>query len=308
MATVCSDSVNRIKLLSLFIIFSLLISCNSRNKETIPAQNVVVDALGNKFEFKQPPERVITLAPNLTEMIYEVGAGQKLVGNTLFCNYPEKAKSVEKIGDMLTVDYEKIVSLQPDLIFITKEGNKKNIYQKLISLKFKVFVSDPKSFEDIKRTFLKIGKIFGKEKSAREKIKSWDSTVDSVKNEAKKLPTKSVMFLVSVKPIMLAGKNTFINEILQICGFQNIADSSQLRYPVFSREEIVKKNPDYIIMFESKNLRAEAVKNAYPEWKELKAVKNNNIIFVDADLFARPGPRFFKAVKFLFGKRTAKYK
>ncbi len=239
-------------------------------------------------------------------MIYELGSGDNLVGNTLFCNYPEEAKSVEKIGDMLTVDYEKIVSLPPDLIFITKEGNKKNIYQKLTSLKLKVFVSDPKSFEDIKQTFLKMGKILGKERLAGEKIKKWDLIIDSVKSKVKNLPESSAMFLVSVKPIMLAGKNTFIDEILQICGFQNIADSSQLRYPVFSREEIVKKNPDYIIMFESKNLSAEAVKNAYPEWKELNAVKNNNIIFVDADLFARPGPRFVKAIKFLFEKRMNK--
>ncbi len=285
----------------LFILLTLIaISCGKQLKEKPDKKNFITDALGNKFELSKPPERIITLAPNLTEMVFELGAGKKLVGNTLFCNYPEEAKSVEKIGDMLTVDYEKIVTLHPDLIFITKEGNKKNIYQKLISLKQKVFVSDPKSYADIKETFLKMGKILGEEQRALQKIKAWDRLIDSVKNEVKNSTTGSVMFLVSVKPIMLAGKNTFIDEILHICGLQNIADSSSLRYPVFSREEIVKKNPDYIILFASKNLKVENVKNAYPEWKELNAVKNNNIIFVDPDLFARPGPRFAKAVEFLF--------
>ena len=285
----------------LFIFLTLIaISCGKQLKEKPDKKNFITDALGNKFELSQPPERIITLAPNLTEMVFELGAGKKLVGNTLFCNYPEEAKSVEKIGDMLTVDYEKIVTLHPDLIFITKEGNKKNIYQKLISLKQKVFVSDPKSYADIKETFLKMGKILGEEQRALQKIKAWDRLIDSVKNEVKNSTTGSVMFLVSVKPIMLAGKNTFIDEILSTCGLQNIADSSRLRYPVFSREEIVKKNPDYIILFASKNLKVENVKNAYPEWKELNAVKNNNIIFVDPDLFARPGPRFAKAVEFLF--------
>ncbi len=285
----------------LFLFLTLIaFSCGKQLKEKPDKKNFITDALGNKFELSQPPERIITLAPNLTEMVFELGAGEKLVGNTLFCNYPDEAKSVEKIGDMLTVDYEKIVTLHPDLIFITKEGNKKNIYQKLISLKQKVFVSDPKSYADIKETFLKMGKILGEEQTALQKIKAWDRLIDSVKNEVKNSTTGSVMFLVSVKPIMLAGKNTFIDEILSICGLQNIADSSSLRYPVFSREEIVKKNPDYIILFASKNLKAENVKNAYPEWKELNAVKNNNIIFVDPDLFARPGPRFAKAVEFLF--------
>ena len=285
----------------LFLFLTLIaFSCGKQLKEKPDKKNFITDALGNKFELSQPPERIITLAPNLTEMVFELGAGEKLVGNTLFCNYPDEAKSVEKIGDMLTVDYEKIVTLHPDLIFITKEGNKKNIYQKLISLKQKVFVSDPKSYADIKETFLKMGKILGEEQRALQKIKAWDRLIDSVKNEVKNSTTGSVMFLVSVKPIMLAGKNTFIDEILHICGLQNIADSSRLRYPVFSREEIVKKNPDYIILFASKNLKAENVKNAYPEWKELNAVKNNNIIFVDPDLFARPGPRFAKAVEFLF--------
>ncbi len=285
----------------LFLFLTLIaFSCGKQLKEKPDKKNFITDALGNKFELSQPPERIITLAPNLTEMVFELGAGEKLVGNTLFCNYPDEAKSVEKIGDMLTVDYEKIVTLHPDLIFITKEGNKKNIYQKLISLKQKVFVSDPKSYADIKETFLKMGKILGEEQTALQKIKAWDRLIDSVKNEVKNSTTGSVMFLVSVKPIMLAGKNTFIDEILSICGLQNIADSSRLRYPVFSREEIVKKNPDYIILFASKNLKAENVKNAYPEWKELNAVKNNNIIFVDPDLFARPGPRFAKAVEFLF--------
>ncbi len=302
MATVCSDFFK--KFLATFLLLLIFTSCQNQNNNQASTGNILTDALGNKFEITQPPERIITLAPNLTEMVYELGAGNKLVGNTLFCNYPEEAKSVEKIGDMLTVDYEKIVSLKPGLIFITKEGNKKNIYQKLISLKFKVFVSDPKSYEDIKQTFLKMGKILGKENLAREKIKKWDLIIDSVKNEVKNLPVKSAMFLVNLKPVMLAGKNTFIDEILQICGFRNIADSTQLRYPVFSREEIIKKNPDYIILFASKNLNANDVKNAYPEWEELNAVKNNKIIFVDADLFARPGPRFGKAVKFLFHARN----
>ncbi len=293
---------------TIFLLFSIVLfaSCNPQKSESTVETNIVTDALGNKFATDKIPERIITLAPNLTEMVYELGAGNRLVGNTLYCNYPEEAKSVEKIGDMLTVDFEKIISLKPDLIFITKEGNKKNIYRKLVDLKMKVFVSGPENYDDIKTTFLKMGKILGKEKTAERKVAEWDAEIDSIKNRVAKLPFKSAMFLVSVKPVMLAGKKTFIDEILNTCGFRNIADSSQVRYPVFSREEIVKKNPDYIIMFESKNLSAEAVKNAYPEWKELNAVKNNNIIFVDADLFARPGPRFVKAVKFLFEKRMSK--
>lgn len=288
--------------LTAIFLFLYLISCKQKEHERITNKSEIFDDLDSSFYFTSVPKRVITLAPNLTEMIYELGVDSFLIGNTTYCNFPEKAKSKIKVGDLLTVDYEKIVSLKPDLIFITVEGNSKNTYDKLKEYGFRVFVSNPRNYKGIKKTFTDFGKIFQKEKLVKTKIIHWDLIVDSIKTQCAEPDSASAMFLISIKPIMLAGGKTFVNEFLKFCGLKNIAASSQVNYPLFSREEILSKNPVYIIhSFMQKDIALD-IKKAYPEWENLSAIKNGNIIAVDPDLFFRPGPRFVIALKYLYNK------
>ncbi len=260
----------------------------------------VIDDLGNKVTFNSVPLRVIALAPNLTEMIYELEVEDYLVGNTLYCNYPSAAKEITKVGDMLTFDYEKIISLKPDLLFITVEGNTKATYDKFTELGLKIFVSNPRNFEGIKKTFLDMGNIFKMEKATEEKVVEWTSIVDNIKKEGKKYPAETIMFLIEVNPIMLAGSNTFLNEYIELCGMKNIAENSTLNYPIYSREEILKRDPDFIAYPTGDKKDIKYIIEIYPEWKELKAVKNNQVLFLDWDLFSRPGPRFAQALKEMF--------
>ena len=290
------------RIIKLLLLLVFVIGCSKPGNKTPAVSDTIVDDIGVKVTIIPVPQRVITLAPNLTEMIYALGEGNKLVGNTTYCNFPSQAKSVEKVGNMLTVDYEKIVSLKPDLIFMTVVGNSKNSYDKLKDLGMTVFVSNPKTFSGINKTFLDMGKIFNREKFAKEKISQWDSVINYIKNKKSGIRNNKAMFLVSLRPIMLAGENTFINEIIETAGMKNIANGTKVNYPVYSREEVLKKNPDYIILFRNKNLTAKDVKAAYEEWSELNASKQNLIIFVDPDLFARPGPRYYLAVEFLYRK------
>ena len=125
----------------LFLLFFVLLSCNE-NPETNVNKSFILDDLGKTFEPKSKIERIVSLAPNLTELLFTLKVGNKIVGNTKYCNYPDSAKSIEKVGDLLTVDAEKIVTLKPDIIFITVEGNSKFDYDKLKQLGFNVFVSN----------------------------------------------------------------------------------------------------------------------------------------------------------------------
>ncbi|MCF6271307.1 MAG: helical backbone metal receptor [Melioribacteraceae bacterium] len=262
----------------------------------------IVDDLGITYQSDIVPKKIISLAPNLTEMIYELGLDSILIGNTKYCNYPKEAIQKEKIGDLLTVDYEKIIELKPDLIFITVEGNAKESYDKLNKLGFQLFVSNPRNFDGIKKTFHDISKIFRIEKIAENKIKLWDEVIENVKSEALHQKKRSGMFLVSLKPVMLAGGNTFVNEFLKIVGINNIASDSKVSYPLFSREEILTRNPEIIIHAISNDGIDSEISNNYPEWKKIAAVKNQNIIKVDPDLFFRPGPRYPIAVQKLWDK------
>jgi len=275
------------------VIFLLLFACNSGIKKN-DNKNNIKDDLNNSFVFEKVPQRVISLAPNLTEMFYSLGIEKHLAANTLYCNYPEQAQKIEKVGDMLTFNFEKIVSLKPDLIFITVEGNTKNTYDKFKELGLKVFVSNPRNYEGIKKTYSDLGKIFGISEKSETTIATWDSTISSIK-QSHPVNKKTAMFLVELRPIMLAGVNTFINEYLQFCGLKNIAGDSKLNYPVFNREEVLSRDPDFIIYPTGGEDTVEKLKKAYPEWNNLTAIKKQNVIFIDRDLYLRPGPRFIEA-------------
>lgn len=295
-----------LKTVKYFVILMVLIlisSCSER-KESIEVKKgfSVKDDLNNRLYFNSAPKKVISLAPNLTEMIFALGAEDKLAGNTLFCSYPEEAKKISKVGDLITLDYEKILSINPDLILITVEGNTKDNYQKLKDMGFKMFISNPRNYEGIKKTFLDFGKIFNTTAKADSMIKEWDLRYKEVNSKKNLYPVKKSMFMVSLNPIMLAGKNTFINELMTTAGLDNIASSSPMNYPVFNREEIIKSNPDYIIMEQRFINEVTDLQEAYPEWKSVNAFKNKNVLFVDSYLYLTPGPRFIAALEDLFSK------
>ncbi|MDZ7764205.1 MAG: helical backbone metal receptor [Melioribacteraceae bacterium] len=240
----------------------------------------VVDDLERKIKFDSSPSRVISLAPNITEMIYLLEVDSTLVGNTKYCYYPEEAKSVTKVGDMINFNFEKIVELSPDLIFITVEGNQKTAYDKLIDLGLKVFVSNPRDYTGIKKTFNDLGKIFDKEERTNNLTNEWDSTYNYILDQSKNLKTKDVMILVELNPIMVAGRNTFINSYLEICNMKNFAEDLKMNYPVFSREVVIERDPQIIclsIFRLPKTLRT--LRGMYPEWKALSAVKKRKCIF-----------------------------
>ena len=288
----------RLVIISLLSI--VILSCSREKKNNEPAKIIIKDDLNNVISLASIPQRVISLAPNMTEMIFAVGVGNKLIGNTLYCNYPEAAKKITKVGDMISIDYEKILSLKPDLIFITVEGNVKDGYEKLTKLGLKVFVSNPRNYPGIKKTFGDLGKIFGLEDKVKNEIKNWDDRFYRISEEVKKYPSKSAMFMIGLNPIILAGKNTFINELLTSVGLTNIASGSPLNYPIFSREEILKINPDYIIMTGMSTEESKKLISIYREWRSLKVIQNKNVIVVDPDLYLRPGPRFIDALENLF--------
>ena len=142
-------------------IILLLLSTGCENKiENSEAANYISDDLYKRLDIEISPKKIVSLAPNLTELLFELGVGNKIIGNTSYCNFPDSAKNIPKVADLLTVNLEIIVALQPDLIFITAEGNSKSEYEKLVNLGFKVFVSNPRDYKGIKKTMLDMGKIF----------------------------------------------------------------------------------------------------------------------------------------------------
>ncbi len=262
------------------------------------SQIEIYDDLGRKIEFQNPPERIISLAPSITETLFFLGLGDKVVGVTRYCNYPPEAKAKTIVGGVIDINYEVILSLKPDLVIMTVEGNTKESFDKLSNLGLKIFVTNPRNFEGIFKTILDIGKICGVETRAKFLVDSLKTEIEKIKkiNTGKRKP--KIFVLLSLNPLMTAGRNTFINEIIENAGGLNIGANSKQNYPVFNREEILKVNPDIIILTETKIGREELLK-LFPEWKHINAIKENKIFKIDPDILLRPSPRVVLATKII---------
>lgn len=283
---------------------SLLSSCNVR-KEKTSAKYDITDDLGNKINIEIPSKRIVSLAPNITECIYAIGADSFLVGVTNYCDYPPQTSSKTKIGGIIDPNYEIISALNPSLIIMTVEGNSKPTYQALKNLGVNVFVSNPRSTDGITKTINDIGKICGKEEEAGKLVNKLILERDSLKNLTSKVIPRSCLIAISVNPLISANKTTYINEILELSGLFNIYKEEKLDYPQISYEDVIKKNPE-IILFPADTSEKKVNDSFFDELtKKLnttKAIKENKIFMIDADVLYRPGPRVIEAVRLVISK------
>jgi len=286
--------------LIVFLITIVIVSC--KEKESAYKEKIIKDESGNEIHLNSKPLRIISAAPNITEIIYAIDAQNMLVGRTAFCNYPESVKNIPVIGDMLNLNFEKIIELKPDLIFMTVEGNTKETFDKLKTLGVEVYVVNPRDINGILNSIKNIAEVLDKKDTARALIDLLQKRIDKIHKHNLKFET--AMFVISFVPLMIAGENTFINDILKHANLKNISPSTISSYPIISREEVLKKNPDWIFIPSSYSM--EEILEYYPEWKNLSAIKKGKIVFVEPDLFFRPGPRFIDALEFLVEKIKTK--
>jgi len=285
----------------LILLFSLTFYCCKNAEEAGQETFRLEDDIGCEITFENIPQKIISAAPNLTEILFKLGLGDKIIGVTNLCDFPSDAKSKEIVGDLLNLNYEKIISLKPDILFITVEGNTKESYNKLSELGIKVFVTNPRSLKGIDKTIIDFGKIFKLEEIADNIVSEFELRKNKILSSTKSSSKKSV-FIVSFSPLIIAGKNTFINELLTACGLDNIAGNSIVPYPVYSREEVLNKNPEIILSTLDLIKNKDEILNLFPEWQNISAIKKNQVLLLQSDIFLRPGPRYIDAIEILHDK------
>lgn len=295
------------KIIQSFLLLVLIVALTSCQQNNKPQFNkfTIKDDLGNEIVLDSLPKRIVSLAPNITEALYSIGADSLIIGVTNFCDYPPKAKDKNKIGGMIDPNYELITSLKPDLIIMTVEGNSKQSYQALSNLGMKIFVTNPRGVDGIIKMINDIGKLTGKIRKAEEvtKIISKDKEYFIELNE--NTIRKKCLIMISVNPLMSANRNTFINEIIELSGFENLYKDELIEYPMISYEDIVEKNPEYIIFptdTSDVNVYEKYLEEISENLSSTKAVKENKIIIADDDVLFRPGPRVTNAVKLIRSK------
>jgi iron complex transport system substrate-binding protein len=293
-----------LRILFLLLVLSI-VSCGKTYNEK--SNNVTIkDDFGNDVVLEKTPSRIISLAPSITETLYAIGADSLLSGVTDYCDYPEAAKNKPKVGGMIDPNLETIISMNPDLILVSAEGNSRNTYQSLKNLGYKIFASNPRNFEDVLKMVKNIGTLTNHNLKADSVINKMISQRSNILSKVNNLKTDTCFVLISITPLMTASKNTFINEIINYSGFYNLYSDESIPYPEINSEDILKKKPEYIIfpsnIKDSINLEKSVL--IIQKFLKLNSFNSNKrILIVDENLIFRPGPRMMDASEQLLYRR-----
>jgi len=250
---------------------------------------------------QEPPKRIISLAPNVTEMIFKLGAQDRLVGRTEFCLYPEAAQKIPSVGGYLNPDYEKIVDLQPDVIFMFPNADMEG---KLRGLGFRVFGIPDETIAEVLSGIKTVGDELGIEQRAGEIIRGIQDTLDLVRRTETTSDSVSALLVVgresgSLKGLYAAGKNTYLGEIWKMCGGRNVFEDISIRYFSVSKEDLISRNPDCILEFRimppaDTGQKIPSLRSDWEELSVLDAVTEDQIYIFTDRYFLIPGPRISK--------------
>ena len=262
-----------------------------------PAPVQVTDDLGKALTFAQAPQKIVSLAPSVTEILFAIGAGNRVVGVQDFSTYPPEAASLPKIGGF-PLNYELIASLQPDLC-IGADITSADDIATLEGLGLKVMIVNHTDLEGIFTDIELVGKAVRLEKPANDLAASLRAELKLLKDRIQTTMTKPRVFVELDETLYTVAPGSFIDPLLQMAGGANIAADSANPYPQLSAEQIIAKDPEVIILTDAGyGVTADQVK-ARPGWDAITAVKNGAVHPIDGDIISRPGPRIIQGLNSL---------
>ena len=258
------------------------------------------DQAGRLVKVPTKVQRIVALAPSVTEIIYALGQEKKLVGVTQYSDYPEAARKLPKIGSYVRLDLERIVALKPDICFGIREGNPKHQVEKIEALGIPVYIIDPHNAEGIMEAIKGMGAALGAFGPADLLAREMARRIDRVSRLANTAASKPrVFFQVDAAPIITAGTNTFTHELITLAGGVNLG-AGPVPYPRLSWEEALALNPEIVVITSMAGGHSpESLKAQWRKWQQLPAVQQNRLYVVDAGLFDRPTPRFVEGLEAL---------
>lgn len=262
----------------------------------------LIDELGRKITVPNQISRVVSLAPSVTEMIFAAGGGDRLVGVTTFCNYPQEASSIAKIGDTMNPNMESIIALKPDIVFVSTASQVEAFTKTLEENGIAVYVMDPTLLTQIPESIRRLGSIFDTNDLAvetayrlelrhSEVCKRTNGCLDRDKN-GRPPDAVPVFIQISKEPLFTVGKTSFLTEVVQDAGGMLVTAKIEAAFPKLSKETASVLNPEVIILSDSED-------NQEPNevFGNSLAVKNGRVYKINADLLSRPGPRLVDALE-----------
>lgn len=249
-----------------------------------------VDDAGNTVTLQQPAKRIITLAPHLTEVVYAIGAGDRIVGTVTHSDYPAEAKQLPLVGDNLHIDMERVIAAKPDLLVVWLHGAASNQLEALRKLGIPLFYSEPHDVQHIPETIQRLGRLVGTEKQAQLVAETMQRQLHELESQYAKRPTVKVFYQVWDKPLYTLNGKHYVSDVIRLCGGENVFSDLSTIAPVVNVEAVLKENPEAIVTGDMRKQEENGL-NLWKPYTSMLAVQRDNLFALDSDILVRPGPR-----------------
>ncbi|NIF45693.1 cobalamin-binding protein [Burkholderia sp. Tr-862] len=252
------------------------------------------DDTGNTVTLPAPAQRVISLAPHATELVYAAGGGAKLVGTVTYSDYPPAAQAVPRVGDNKALDLERIAALKPDLIVVWRHGNAERQTDALRALHIPLFFSEPKHLDDVATSLRQLGTLLGTAPVADAAAASFSRDIAALRARYAARASVTMFFQVWDRPLTTLNGEHLFNEVIALCGGRNVFAALKPLAPSVTDEAVLAANPEAIVTTSAGATRSDAPLPSLARWRAwpaLTAVARNNLFAIDGDLLTRPSPR-----------------
>jgi len=266
----------------------------------LQAEVTVHDDTGRNVHIPQAATRIVSLAPHLTEQLFAIGAGEKIVGAVDYSDYPEAAKAIPRVGGYSRLDLERILVLKPDLVVAWQSGNDARAVERLQDLGLTVYVSEPRHLPDIADSMVRLGTLAGVPEKGRQQAEAFRQHLDALRHQFQGEIKRTVFYQIWNQPLMTVSGRHLINDVITLCGGRNIFADLEVLTPNVSLEAVLAANPEVIIASGMGKERPEWL-NEWKRWPHLSAVKNSRLFVIDPNIIQRATPRLLLGAEKMCG-------
>ena len=260
------------------------------------AELVVTDDAGKLVRLSMPAQRVVSLAPHATELLFAAGAGARVVGVSAYSDYPQAARSLPQLSGGMRLDMERILALRPDLAGAWQSGITRADLEKLAAFGIPVFFAEPQRLNAVPDTLIRLGRLTGSESQAQAAAARYREELVSLRARYRDRTPVRVFFVIGMQPLMTLSHAHLASDVLALCGARNVFAASDLLAPEVGMEAVMLQDPD-VILFSDELGTADDVRDWWRERAALRAVRANRIYSVPAELVLRQTPRVLQGVR-----------
>lgn len=267
---------------------AVLLACAAATAQAAPV--TVVDDAGRKVTLKAPAQRVISMAPHATELLFAAGGGARVVGAMNYSDYPEAAKSIPLVGSNSQIDMERVLTLRPDLIVVWHTGNTARQIAQLESLGVPVFHSEPRRLAQVAENIERLGRLLGTVPAAQAAAGAYRAKLAGLEARYGKRAPVTVFYQIWDQPLYTLNDAQIASDAIRVCGGRNVFGGLKVVAPEVSLEAVIAADPEAIMAGKRYDPANPGLKLWEP-YRSMTAVKRGNLLTVDGELLTRPGPR-----------------